>query len=375
MRKALSPLEQQIITDIQQNGPLPFIDFMEYCLYAPAYGYYDSGREIFGAGGDFVTAPEIAGDQRRSLFAGALANTVFEHTHTFSEYDLLEVGAGSGKLAEDILSYLSDLDHLPKNYRILERSKSLQKRQQKRLEHLNLSVTIEWLQQPPEQAWQGMIIANEVLDALPVERFHLDNSNLYRMGVDCRNNKLVECHLPADPALTKRVQQLQHSLQQAHDIQWPLPYASELCPDLGSLITDLTKNLKQGSAVFIDYGYLQHEYYHPQRHMGTLVTHTQHKGHFDYLANPGESDLSAFVDFSAVINCAVDQGLEVYSYASQGNFLIDNKIDQVYTAAIKNASQKQTVELTHELQQLVLPDKMGEKFKTVVFRCQRSTQK
>lgn len=364
----LSPLEQQIIADIQQNGPLPFVDFMDYCLYAPGLGYYDSDRQIFGDQGDFVTAPELSGNHQQSLFAGTLANAVNSQMQELDEYDLLEVGAGSGKLAEDLLTILRNKKQLPRRYLILERSRYLRQRQQQRLSGLNLPITIEWLDEPPQESWQGMIIANEVLDALPVERFRLDDKKLHRLGVDINDNQLVDCLLQPTPQLHTAITELKYALATDHQIEWPLPYTSEICLGYKSFIVGLTAHLEKGCALFIDYGYLQHEYYHSQRHMGTLVTHADHQGHFEPLLQPGELDISAFVDFTAVIHAAEHCDLNVIEYTSQANFLIANNIQEAYEQALETQGLIREMQLKHELQQLLMPNLMGEKFKAVLFQ-------
>ena len=363
-----SPLQQQLINDIQTNGPLPFVDYMNYCLYAPGHGYYDAGREIFGRQGDFITAPELAGEQRLSLFAGAIANSVVEYAQSLSEYDLLEVGAGSGKLAEDLLLHLAKHNRLPKAYRILELSNSLKQRQQQRLSKLNLPVTIEWLDKPPKDPWNGILIGNEILDALPVERFCLDTNGLHRVGVTIEEHVLTECHLPPTLELSNAVTALQETLLKDHHINWPLPYTSEICLSLPEFIHDLTANLNDGHVLLVDYGYLRAEYYRPERHMGTLVCHHQHQGHFDLLDKPGEQDITAFVDFSMTGEAAEEAGLKVIDYQTQAHFLIHADIESVMAEAMLNADDNQAIQLAHEMKQLMLPTKMGEKFKVIVFQ-------
>ncbi len=361
----MNPLQQQLISDIRTNGPLPFVDYMEYCLYAPGYGYYDSDKTIFGATGDFVTAPELG-----KLFAGTLARSIADTASRLGSYELLEIGAGSGKLALDLLQALQQLNSLPSRYRILEKSKTLRQRQQTLLNQTGLPLSIEWLDDFPSQPWRGTIIANEVLDALPVENFRVTASGLDRLAVSVnKNNQLKWDALPATPELTEAVRQLQQTLSEQHAIEWSSPYTSEICLGLTSLLANLKKNLTSGQLLFIDYGYLRHEFYHPQRHMGTLVSHTGHQGHFDLLANPGAQDITAFVDFSAVMDAAEACGLNVDAFQTQANFLITAGIEQVMQDALLGGSTQTAMMLSHEMKQLMLPGEMGEKFKVLQLSC------
>lgn len=357
----MNALQRQLIADIKSNGPLPFADYMEYCLYAPGHGYYDSGRAIFGAEGDFITAPEIG-----SLFARTLARFIADSEHLPNDYDLLELGAGSGKLAADLLQALQQHGRLPWRYRIVEKSPSLRQRQQQRLDQTDLPVDIEWLDDFPEKPWQGMVIANEVLDALAVEKFRVTDESIERLAVTVNTDEqLGWLSMPADAALEQAVSALRKTLQNEYNTEWPLPYTSEICLELPAFFQSLSKNLTTGQLLFIDYGYLRHEFYHPQRHMGTLVSHTSHQGHFDVLDKPGEQDITAFVDFSAVMDAAEACGLKTLDYQTQGIFLVNNGIDEVIQSALSSPSDQKSMTLMHEMKQLVLPDEMGEKFKAI----------
>lgn len=358
----MNALQRQIIADIRANGPLPFVDYMEYCLYAPGHGYYDSGKAIFGADGDFVTAPELG-----SLFARTLARHIATSVNKPSDYDVLEIGAGSGKLALDLLQALQTLDCLPQRYRIVEKSPTLRQRQKNMLNGMDLPVVIEWLDDFPDKPWQGVVIANEVLDALPVEHFRVTENTVERMAVTINaENQLGWSSLPANKTLEQAVRQLQKNLSSEHSIQWPLPYTSEICLDLPDFFTSLSKNLTTGQLLFIDYGYLQHEFYHPQRHIGTLVNHSSHQGHFDVFADPGGQDITAFVDFSAVMDTAEACGLTIDDYQTQANFLIGAGIEQVMQSQMDLNDPKLALQLSHEMKQLMLPGEMGEKFKVLI---------
>ncbi len=357
----MNPLQQQLIKDIRANGPLPFVDYMEYCLYAPGHGYYDSGKAIFGSRGDFVTAPELG-----SLFAGTLARSIRETAASLGHYDLLEIGAGSGRLALDILQALQRLELLPQRYRIVEKSGALKQRQQALLNNLGLPVEVEWLDAFPDSDWQGVVIANEVLDALPVEHFRLTDEGVERLAVNIDDKDDLVWHaLPAGEAFGNTVSELRQQLLEQHSVEWPLPYTSEICLELSGFFADLSRHLRSGRLLFIDYGYLQQEFYHPQRHMGTLVCHAGHQGHFDLLADPGNHDITAFVDFSAAMQAAETSGLTVDQYQTQSAFLLENGIDSVMQEAAAIGDQQNYLQLAHEMKQLMLPAEMGDKFKVL----------
>lgn len=358
----MNVLQRQIIADIKANGLLPFVDYMDYCLYAPGYGYYDSGKAIFGAEGDFVTAPELG-----SLFAQTLAQSIADTAKRLKDYDLLEIGAGSGKLAVDLLQALQVSDCLPQRYRIVEKSPALRHRQQALFGALDLPVMIEWLDDFPDKPWQGIVVANEVLDALPVEHFRVNANGIERMAVTHdTDNHLQWSTLPPNKTLQQAVEQLQKKLLDENNIQWPIPYCSEICLDLSDFFSQLSNHLMDGQLLFIDYGYLRHEFYHPQRYMGTLVSHASQQGHFDLFADPGEQDITAFVDFSAVMEAAEACGLSVTDYQTQANFLISAGIEQVMQTRLDANDPRLAIQLSHEMKQLMLPGEMGEKFKVLV---------
>lgn len=362
----MNTLQKQIISDIRKHGPLPFIDFMETVLYADDHGYYTSERAVFGADGDFITAPELAPPGQISLFAGSIARYLAQHHAALCRQTLIEVGAGSGRLAVDLLLSLQQLDCLPAEYILIERSRVMQQRQQALLAEAGLLDRVSWQSLPPQQAWNGILIANELLDALPVERFRLYQNHTARLAVDVDDNdQLVWTELPAPAQLDAQIKTIRKRLDDAQVDAWPLPYTSEICPDLVDLLAALSGNLHEGMLLLIDYGYLRHEYYHPQRHMGTLVSHLGHQGHFDLLARPGEQDLSAFVDFSAVLEAAASCGLQPVSLQTQAEFLLQAGIDQLVQADHETGDTRVMLTRNAEFKQLMLPTEMGEKFKVL----------
>ena len=353
--KALShELRERLLIRQQQQGFLSFAQFMEAALYEPGLGYYSAGLPKFGAQGDFVTAPELG-----RLFASCLAQqTQAVSRQLTGPWDVLELGAGSGQLAADFLSACTP-EHAPQRYRILERSADLRAEQQRRIARCvpDWQDRVEWLDAPPAQDWQGVLLANEVLDALAVEAFAVRPDGLMQRGVHITADALNWTERPAPKALQDALAQRQKRL--------PAPlavgYESELCLSLSPWLASVTDTLQHGMALFIDYGYPRASYYHPQRSAGTLVAHYQHRAHFDPFFWPGLQDLTAFVDFTALAEAADDTGLEVAGYCSQAWFLMACGIDQRLQEQAADTPMAQRA-LAHELRELTLPEAMGEKF-------------
>ncbi len=299
----------------QRDGWIPFARYMELALYAPGLGYYAGGAAKFGAPGDFVTAPEITPLFGRTL-ARAAAGVVRE-----TGGDILELGAGSGRLALDILGELERLDGLPRRYRILEVSPDLRERQRNlfaaRAPHL-LS-RVEWLDALP-QSCSGLILGNEVLDALPAHLLGRRDGVVFERGValaggDSDNGSVFawDDRMPGSDELVG----LASVFPATGD------YLSEVCLAAFALVSSLAECLERGVLLFIDYGFPRAEYYHPQRHMGTLKVHYRHYSLDDPFFLPGLADITAHVDFSAVAQAGAEAGLELLGYTSQAGFLID----------------------------------------------------
>jgi SAM-dependent MidA family methyltransferase len=334
------------------DGWISFARYMELALYAPGLGYYTAGSHKFGETGDFVTAPELS-----SLFGRTLARQVSE-IMTHSSPHILELGAGSGKLAGDLLAELEKQGHLPETYCILEVSADLRARQQTALQQRlpHLYQRFHWLDTLPEQ-FSGAIIANEVLDALPVHRVHWQDSGLTEFGVSLNNSGFIWNERPiADPAL----------LQAAQKIDVPDDYVSEICLAARGLINSLAQRLGQGAMLFIDYGFGAREFYHPQRNNGTLMCHYRHRAHDDPFYLPGLQDITAHVNFTDIAETALDAGLALAGYTSQAFFLINCGI----TGLLEDTSPddlKTYLPLSAELQKLTSPAEMGELFKVIAF--------
>jgi SAM-dependent MidA family methyltransferase len=271
-----------------EGGSISFAEFMQHALYAPGLGYYVSGTTKFGADGDFITAPEVS-----PLFGRVLARQTAASLQQLGEGRILELGAGSGALAATMLSTLATLDALPERYYILEVSADLQQRQQA---HLNKEVPelagrVEWLSRLPE-AFRGVVIANEVADALPVERFAKTDGLLRQLRVVVDNGEF-QWHPDEPPgALRKAVSYIEK------EIAWQFPdnYQSEICLALPRWIRDLVKSLREGIIFLFDYGVSRREYYAPDRRDGWLRCHFRHHAHSNPFVLPGVQDLTAWVD-------------------------------------------------------------------------------
>jgi SAM-dependent MidA family methyltransferase len=354
-----------IRAEIAAGGALDFARYMELALYAPGLGYYSAGATKFGAAGDFVTAPELGFLFARCL-ARALAPTLRE-----TRGDILELGPGSGVLAAELLLELERLDALPARYRLLERSADLRERQRmtllQRCPHLeNLA---EWLDAPPVAPWGGALIANEVIDALPVRLFALRDDGLYArmVGVD-EQGGFIWRERPADESLANAVAQ---AIGDTADL--PRPYRSEVCPLLAPWFAEVTRHLVEGTAWFIDYGYSRADYYAAQRHEGTLRCHYRHRAHDDPLILPGLQDITASVDFDALVDAGTAAGFELTAQGSQAEFLIAHGLDEVFAAAHAQAVDEiARYRLAQEVKRLTLPAEMGEHFRVVALQTKTS---
>lgn len=293
-------LRELILQDIElQGGWIPFSRYMELALYAPGLGYYTAGAHKFGSAGDFVTAPEIS-----PLFGRTLARQVAQ-IMAHSAPAVLELGAGSGRLACDMLQELERLDSLPERYTILEVSADLRERQQALLlKHVpQLAARVEWLDELPD-SMAGAVIGNEVLDALPVHIVRWGEDEILERGVAAGATIEWKERLPENDAL----------LALAQRIPVPEGYISEISLAARGLAASLSRRLTQGVLLFIDYGFGAREYYHPQRSQGTLMCHYRHHAHDDPFFLTGLQDITAHVDFSAIAEAAVDNGAQLLGY-------------------------------------------------------------
>ena len=339
------------------EGWIDFARYMEMALYAPGLGYYAAGATKFGADGDFVTAPELS-----PLFGRTLAlqlAPILQQT----QGDILELGAGSGKLAVDILLELERQHALPARYSILELSADLQARQRQKIAtHAPyLAERVSWLDALPA-SFTGVIVANEVLDALPVHCVHWQGQKILERGVTWNGTQFVWAsrERSAGP-----LWQIAQSLPIDGDMS-DAPYASEISLAASALIHTLAAMLSRGAMLFIDYGFPQREYYHPQRHMGTLRAHYRHHALDDPFFLPGLCDLTAHVDFSALAQAAAQSGLKLAGYTSQASFLMNAGITELLMQTSPDNAATYLPQ-ANAVQRLISPAEMGEFFKVIAF--------
>jgi SAM-dependent MidA family methyltransferase len=338
------------------GGWLSFERFMDLALYAPALGYYSAGATKLGAAGDFVTAPEVS-----DLFGRCLARQCAAVLGACGGGEILELGAGSGRMAAALMRELELLEILPERYCILEVSGDLAARQRERLEALppSLAARVCWLERLPERPISGVILANEVADALPFRRFRLADRGFMELGVACgEGGGLCEAGAAADATLAEAVGKLQGELPQ------PLAgrYSSEFCPRLAPWLGSLADALARGAVLIADYGVSRAEYYHPQRLEGTLRCHFRHRAHDDPYINVGLQDITAWVDFTALAEAAVAENLSVAGYATQAAFLLATGIEELVAAGADGAARAR---LAGEARRLLMPGEMGEVFKVM----------
>ncbi|HEX7814195.1 class I SAM-dependent methyltransferase [Dyella sp.] len=348
---------------IAAHGPLPFSEFMERCLYAPGLGYYSAGKTKFGEAGDFVTAPELG-----ELFARCVAMTVQPVLAALGEQaDVLELGGGSGAFAQVMLDALDQARALPRRYLILEPSADLRERQRERL-HATLRdevfARVTWLDRPPEDAWRGVLFANEVIDALPTTRFTLRHGEVYEEHVALDGDgRLVRVDRPADTLVAGAVRHVERDLGATFEDG----YRSEILPQLPYWVQAVAGSLQAGVMLFVDYGYVRSEFYLPERQDGTLRAFYRHHVHNEPFYLPGLNDLTASVDFTALAEAGNSAGFDVAAYLPQSSFLVAAGLQQAFEIAYAQASDDmQRYRLAQEVKRLMLPDQMGERFQVLL---------
>ena len=349
---ASQALQRLIAAEIaEQGGAIPFSRFMELALYAPNVGYYSGGAAKLGRDGDFTTAPEISPLYGATLARAAAAIMAQSGPH------IIEFGAGTGKLARDVLNTLARLGVRVDSYTIIELSGELRARQQ---EALKAFPQVRWLSAFPD-AFRGVVLANEVLDAMPVELVVKEGGQWRRQWVAIKDGGFAFVPGEADAAL---LEQVARQVPDADTL--PAGYLTELhpvaCGFMGSLATMFEGN--KGAAILLDYGFPAHEYYVDQRSGGTLMCHYRHHAHPEPFYLPGLQDITAHVDFTAMALAAQDAGLEVLGYMSQAGFLLGCGIGELLMRtdpedAVRFLPQSKAV------QKLVSPAEMGELFKVL----------
>ncbi|MCL2345050.1 MAG: SAM-dependent methyltransferase [Desulfobulbus sp.] len=347
-------LRQYLADDIDaQGGWLSFSRFMEGVLYAPGLGYYAAGARKFGAAGDFVTAPEMT-----PLFAQSLARQVAEGM-VASVPVVCEVGAGSGRLAADLLLALEARQILPERYFILDLSADLRQRQQATIAQAaaHLAGRVVWLDRLPE-TFSGVVLANELLDALPVDIVAWRADGIFSRGVSlAADGGFTWNERPASGALLAAAEEI------AEQCGLPPGFESEIGLASRAWTAEWGHRLQRGLLLLIDYGFPRREFYHPQRGRGTLMCHYRHRAHPDPFYLPGLQDVTAHVDFTAIAAAADSAGLDALGYASQGRFLLDCGIlDRLGEIP---ADSVDYLRAASEVNKLLLPHEMGELFKVL----------
>jgi SAM-dependent MidA family methyltransferase len=357
---ALSEALSALIRDelAARGGWLSFERFMDLALYAPGLGYYSAGSAKLGAGGDFVTAPESS-----DLFSRCLARQCAQ-VLAVTEGEILELGAGTGRMAAALLSELAAQGALPERYAILEVSADLADRQRARLARLppSLRERVVWRERLPERPLRGVMVANEVADALPFRRFRLVEGAPLELGVAPAQGEpppdFADALRPCDDALARACAGILAALAE------PLPegYTSEVCLRLAPWINSLGACLERGALLICDYGLPRRHYYHPQRVQGTLRCHYRHRAHDDPYVNVGVQDITAWVDFTRAAEAAEDGGLTVAGFTTQAAFLLGLGLEQLVASA---DSDLERTRLAGEARRLIMPEEMGEAFKVM----------
>ncbi|MDO4636193.1 MAG: SAM-dependent methyltransferase [Lautropia sp.] len=374
-RAALTVSEQlctRIAAEVAQAGGwLGFARYMEMALYEPGLGYYSNPGQVFGAGGDFVTAPELT-----PLFGATLARQISpwlrDPALAGDGQVVLEVGGGSGMLAAQLLNALDNLGHTGLRYWILELSAERREQQRQTLQSLapGLLSQVSWLEAFPA-AFSGVVLANELLDALPVRVFEWQADAaggaqiVQEMGVALEDGHFVWAARPAEEPLARAVTALRERLgpQRA---QWLSPYRSEICPAQQAWLATLADSLQAGGVMLLDYGFAESEYYHPQRNQGTLMCHYRHRSHMDPFLWPGLNDITAHVDFTALARAAVAEGFSLVGYTSMAAFLLNaGLLDEL--ADLPREPENFWFAQAQAVQQLISEAEMGELFKVIAF--------
>ena len=350
-------LQEKIRDEIgAQGGMISFRRYMEMVLYEPGLGYYSAGARKFGRDGDFTTAPE-----QSDLYSRCIARQCAEILGHTGGGMIMELGAGTGAMAAATLTELKTLDCLPEQYLILETSADLKQRQQQLLAsvHPDYYSSIVWLERLPSRKFNGVILANEVLDALPVHRIIIDKNGVSELAVACQSGAFVYKQVEPDEALLHYTERLQQYFT------GPLSESctTEINPELDAWIASFSDILEQGVMLIIDYGYPGKEYYHPQRMQGTLKCHYRHQVHDDPFFYPGLQDVTASVDFTGVAEAAVDTRLEVLGFTTQAYFLLACGLSDMVEE--QRHDDFRFLQLSQQAKLLTMPGAMGEQFKVI----------
>ncbi len=347
------------------EGVICFSDYMHEVLYAPALGYYVAGTAKIGAAGDFITAPEIS-----SVFSRCVANAIKPVLHQLDSAVIYEFGAGRGRMAADIINHLQSINIEIDSYCIIEVSPDLAERQYQYLaQQVPAFINkIVWLSELPDKI-NGVVLANEVLDAMPVCMFRKYQDEVKELGVGLMQDELTLVkHACDNDRLKQRVREIEQDISMSLEPG----YVSEVNFVAEDWLQEVAGYIERGAILIIDYGYPRHEYYHEQRHQGTLMCHYQHHSHIDPFVYPGLQDVTAHIDFTAIANAGVEAGLTLDGYTSQAHFLLENNFQEI-VESLSDDEPDNRIKLSREVQKLVMPHEMGELFKVIGFSKNLST--
>lgn len=353
-------LSKKIRQRIKRHGALPFSDYMQMALYTPGLGYYTSGLPKIGATGDFITAPEVS-----PIFSRCLARQSVQVLDTLEQRNIIEFGAGKGTMAKDLLLELIALDEALEHYYIVELSADLRLRQQETLEAAlpeDWFTKVIWLDELPKQPMQAVILGNEILDAMPVEKLRLEQEQSLRGFVQYDDEKDAfdwDYH----PITESELQPYANGILSQIGEPTVHGYETEVNLNIDPWLQSIADFLEKGLILLIDYGYSRMEYYQPARHMGTLRCHYQHLAHSNPFYFPGLQDITAHVDFTAVAEGAYDAGFKVAGFTTQAHFLMGSGLLEMSGDPTQDITQ--SLQIAQQIKTLTLPNEMGESFKVI----------
>ena len=350
-------VQENLVEEIKANeGWISFEDFFDFVMYQPGLGYYSAGAKKLGASADFTTSPEIS-----RLFGKTVSNQVKAFLNNFESPSIIEIGAGSGRLAYDIITNLINSKTDFDKYYILEVSADFRERQKQELSLLpdDAFEKVIWLDSILEAPVEGIVIGNEVIDALPFKRFKVIDNKVHEIGVTIKNDQLTESIRDADKTLAEEVRLIEKALNRDFEQN----YTSEIRLNFGKWLKGVSSMLKSGAILFIDYGYSRQEYYAEDRKNGSMICHYRNTAHENPFLNLGVQDISASVEFTLLAEKALEEHLEVGLFTSQSDFLINGNIlgelDKIEDDSLR-------IQLTQEIKQLLMPSQMGQTFKCMM---------
>lgn len=351
-------LTERIKKHLSRHGKLRFSDYMKMALYTPNLGYYANGLPKIGREGDFITAPEVS-----DIFSRCMARQAEQVLKTLETPNLIEFGAGRGTMAKDMLLELKDRIEI-KNYYIIELSADLKFKQQQTLKQLpeELYNKVIWLNELPETPIEGVVVANEVLDAMPVERIKLEDERSYYAEVDY-NSETMQFEYNYQAISDKPLQNFANQLVNAIGMPTKGSYKTEINLNIQPWLQSISDFLSKGLVLLVDYGYSRTEYYQPARVMGTLRCHYRQLAHSNPFFYPGLQDITAHVDFTAVAEAAFDTGFKVAGFTTQAHFLMGSGLMEM--SVDPEAHVTDQIKIAQEVKTLTLPNEMGETFKVI----------